>query len=221
MFIVLLGPPGAGKGTQAAIVSERTGMKHIATGDMFRDAVRNGTELGNLAKSYMDRGELVPDDVTIRMLVERINMPDAEAGVIFDGFPRNLVQAQALDDALYSHGHSIDKAILIAVPDDILVARLNNRWVCPNGHVYNALKSPSKQVGACDICHAALVHREDDKPETVRRRVANQKPSAELIQHYARQGKLDEINGQDTFENVTRALMQTLQTVAPSVGHPT
>ncbi len=221
MFIVLLGPPGAGKGTQAEIVSDRTGLLHIATGDLFREAVRKGSELGALAKSYMERGELVPDDVTIRMLVERINHPDAEKGVIFDGFPRNVVQAQALDDALFSHGHAIDRAILISVPDEELVARLSGRWVCPNGHIYHALNSPPKRHGICDICGAELYQRDDDKAETVRRRVETQRPPADLVQYYARQGKLDEIDGKRRFEIVTRSLMQALQTVTPSVSHPT
>jgi adenylate kinase len=221
MYIVFLGPPGAGKGTQAEIVAEKRGLKHIATGELFREAARNDTELGRLAKSYMDRGELVPDDVTIGMLLDRIDRPDAAAGVIFDGFPRNLVQAQALDDALFSAGRSIDKAILISVPDDELVARLSGRWLCPNGHIFNVNVRPPTQAGTCDICGAQLYQRQDDAPETVRRRVATQKPPSDLLQHYARQGKLDEINGAADPEIVTRQIIQALQTVAPSVGHPT
>jgi adenylate kinase len=220
VYVVLLGPPGAGKGTQAAVISQRMGLKHIATGDLFREAVRNDTELGRLAKKYMDKGELVPDEVTIRMLLERIEQPDASQGVIFDGFPRNLVQAQALDDALFSAGKSIDRAVLISVPDEELVARLSTRWLCPNGHIWNH-DGGSAGPAACETCGAALYQREDDKPETVRRRVATQKPPDDLVRHYSRQGKLDEVNGQQSPERVSQAIMQALQTVAPSGTQPT
>ena len=211
MYVILLGPPGAGKGTQAAIIAERTGLKHIATGDMFREAVRADTELGRLAKSYMDRGELVPDEVTIRMLLERLEQPDTAAGVLFDGFPRNLVQARALDEAMTGAGKQIDRVLLISVPDDELVARLGGRWLCPNGHIYHERNNPPRQPGVCDVCGASLYQREDDRAETVRRRLEVQKPPADLISYYADQGKLREVNGEQSLEDVTAALMQALQ----------
>ena len=130
MFIVLLGPPGAGKGTQAQRIAVNTGLLHLSTGDMFRENVKDKTELGVVAKTFMDKGELVPDEVTIQMILERINRSDAISGAMFDGFPRNLVQAKALDDALADRGDSIMHALLISVPDDELVSRLGGRWLC-------------------------------------------------------------------------------------------
>lgn len=211
MYVILLGPPGAGKGTQAAILAQRTGLRHIATGDMFREAVRQGTELGRLAKSYMDRGALVPDEVTVRMLVERLRQSEAASGVIFDGFPRTLGQAQALDDALASMGKAIDKVILLVVPEDELIARLSGRWQCAQGHVYHERNNPPKRPGVCDICGAPLYQREDDRPETVRRRLTVQKPPDELLAYYAGQGKLYRVNGDQAPEQVTEALLQTLR----------
>lgn len=215
MYVILLGPPGAGKGTQAAIIAEQLGLKHIATGDMFREAVRRGTELGRLAKSYMDRGELVPDEVTIRMLLDRLREPDTAAGVIFDGFPRNVAQARALDEALAAAGKQIDRVLLIQVSDDELVARLSGRWLCPNGHIFHERNNPPKQPGRCDICEAPLYQREDDRPETVRRRLALQKPPEDLLQYYAEQGKLREVNGEQSLERVTDALIQALEDLIP------
>lgn len=221
MYIVFLGPPGAGKGTQAAIIAERTGLKHIATGELFREAVRAGTDLGRLAKSYMDKGNLVPDQVTIQMLFERISRPDAAAGVLFDGFPRNLAQAQALDDTLFSAGKEVDRAVLIAVSDKELVARLSGRWLCPNGHIFHAGSNSPKVAGVCDVCGTSLYQREDDAAETVLHRIETQKPPQDLIEHYSRQGKLDSINGEQSFEQVTRDIMRTLITVSPTGGRPT
>ncbi len=211
MRLILLGPPGAGKGTQAQRVAGSLGLAHIATGDMFREAVKQGAELGRLAKSYMDRGELVPDDVTIRMLLERIRQPDAERGFMLDGFPRNLAQAEALDRALTAEGKSIDRVLLIQASDDELVRRLSGRWLCRQcGAVYHEQSNPPAAAGVCDRCGGELYQREDDRPETVRTRLQVQKPPADLIEHYRRAGILAEVNGDQSLEAVTTDLLEAL-----------
>ena len=212
MFIVLLGPPGAGKGTQAQRIAEATGLLHISTGDMFRENVRNETELGKLAKTYMDRGDLVPDEVTIKMLLERISRPDAAQGVMFDGFPRNVVQAEALDRALAERGAKIDHALLISVSDDELVARLGGRWICREcGALYHERNDPPKKPGVCDKCNGELYQRDDDRPEVVRNRLEKQKPSPELIEHYRKQGVLTEIDGERPLDEVTASLLEAIR----------
>lgn len=212
MFIVLLGPPGAGKGTQAQRIAEATGLLHISTGDMFRENVRNETELGKLAKTYMDRGDLVPDEVTIKMLLERISRPDAAQGVMFDGFPRNVVQAEALDRALAERGAKIDHALLISVSDDELVARLGGRWICREcGTLYHERNDPPKKPGVCDKCNGELYQRDDDRPEVVRNRLEKQKPSPELIEHYRKQGVLTEIDGERPLDEVTASLLEAIR----------
>ena len=212
MFVVLLGPPGAGKGTQAQRIAAATGLLHISTGDMFRENVREGTELGALAKTYMDRGELVPDEVTIRMLLERIGRPDAAEGAMFDGFPRNVVQASALDEALAGRSARIDRALMIAVPDEELVARLGGRWLCRScGVVYHERNDPPKQAGVCDKCGGELYQRDDDRPEVVRTRIEKQKPPADLIGHYRDAGVLREIDGQRSLDDVTADLLEALR----------
>ncbi len=211
MFVVLLGPPGAGKGTQAQRIAEATKLLHISTGDMFRENVKNETELGKLAKTFMDRGELVPDEVTIRMLLERIGRPGAAAGVMFDGFPRNVVQAQALDDALAARGNRIDRALLISVPDEELLARLGGRWICRDcGHLYHERNDPPKTAGKCDHCGGELYQREDDRPEVVQTRLDKQKPPAALIDHYRAAGSLREIDGQRSLDAVTASLLEAI-----------
>ncbi|MBI5946903.1 MAG: adenylate kinase [Chloroflexi bacterium] len=212
MFVVLLGPPGAGKGTQAQRIAEATRLLHISTGDMFRENVKNETELGKLAKTFMDRGELVPDEVTIKMLLERIGRPDASAGVMFDGFPRNVVQAQALDDALAAGGNRIDRALLISVPDEELIARLGGRWICRDcGRLYHERNDPPKVAGKCDHCGGELYQREDDRPEVVRTRLEKQKPPAALIDHYRAAGSLREIDGQRSLDAVTASLLEAIR----------
>lgn len=212
MFIVLLGPPGAGKGTQAQRIAAETGLLHVSTGDMFRENVKNQTELGKLAASYMDKGELVPDDVTIRMLVERIGRPDAAEGVMFDGFPRNVVQANALDEALAAGGKTIDRALLIQVDDEELIARLGGRWICRNcGRLYHERNDPPKVPGRCDACGGELYQREDDRPEVVRTRLEKQKPPAALIDHYRKAGVLREIDGKQSLDDVTRDLLGAIR----------
>ncbi|MCA9821668.1 MAG: adenylate kinase [Dehalococcoidia bacterium] len=207
MFIVLLGPPGAGKGTQAQRLAESTGLLHISTGDMFRENVAAGTELGKLAKTYMDRGDLVPDEVTIKMLLERISRPEASAGAMFDGFPRNVVQAEALDAALAGKDAKIDHALLISVPDEELITRLGGRWICRKcGRLFHERNDPPKQAGVCDECGGELYQREDDRPEVVRNRLEKQKPPAALIDHFRTSGVLTEIDGLQSLDAVTAAL---------------
>ena len=212
MFVVLLGPPGAGKGTQAQRLTTSTGLLHLSTGDMFRENVREGTELGTLAKSYMDRGELVPDEVTIKMLLERITRPDAAEGAMFDGFPRNVVQAAALDEALGNRGDSIDHSLLIAVSDEELVGRLGGRWLCRAcGAVYHERNDPPATEGACDKCDGELYQRDDDRPEVVRTRLERMKPPADLLDHYRRAGVLREIDGERDLDSVTADLLEALR----------
>jgi adenylate kinase len=212
MYVVLLGPPGAGKGTQAQRLVTSTGLLHISTGDMFRENVANKTELGLLAKAYMDRGDLAPDDVTIRMLLERIGRPDAGQGAMFDGFPRNVVQATALDRALADMGKRIDHALLISVPDDELVARLGGRWTCRScGHLYHERNDPPKKHGVCDECGGELYQRDDDRPEVVQTRLEKQRPPLDLIEHYRRAGVLQEIDGLQPLDVVTEALVGALR----------
>ena len=212
MFVVLLGPPGAGKGTQAQRLTTSTGLLHLSTGDMFRENVREGTELGTLAKSYMDRGELVPDEVTIKMLLERITRPDAAEGAMFDGFPRNVVQAAALDEALGDRGDSIAHALLIAVSDEELVSRLGGRWLCRAcGAVYHERNDPPSREGACDTCDGELYQRDDDRPEVVRTRLERMKPPADLLDHYRKAGVLREIDGERDLDSVTTDLLEALR----------
>ncbi len=212
MYIVLLGPPGAGKGTQAQRIAAATGLVHISTGDMFREHVRNNTELGQLANQYMSRGELVPDEVTIKMLLERISRDDAKAGAMFDGFPRNIIQAGALDEALAARGAKVDRALLIKVSDEELVARLGGRWICRNcGRLYHERNDPPKQPGVCDACGGELYQRDDDRPEVVRARLEKQKPPADLIDYYRRAGVLREIDGERSLDEVTAALLEAIR----------
>ena len=211
MFIVLLGPPGAGKGTQAQRIATATQLLHISTGDMFRENVKNETELGKLAKTFMDRGDLVPDEVTIKMLLERISRPDAAKGAMFDGFPRNVVQAKALDDALAARGAKIDRALLINVPDSELVARLGGRWICRGcGKLYHERNDPPKAAGVCDACGGELYQRDDDRPEVVASRLEKQKPPADLIEHYRAGGSLRENDGLRSLDAVTESLLEAI-----------
>ena len=211
MFVVLLGPPGAGKGTQAQRLTDAKGLLHLSTGDMFRENARDGTELGLLARGYMDRGELVPDEVTIGMLLERIARPDAADGAMFDGFPRNVAQAQALDGALAGRAAAIDHALLIAVSDDELAGRLGGRWLCRAcGAVYHERNDPPQEAGRCDRCPGELYQRDDDRPEVVRARIERQKPPEALIAHYRAAGVLREVDGERDLDAVTDALLEAL-----------
>jgi adenylate kinase len=202
--VVLLGAPGAGKGTQAPPLAERLGMPIVATGDLFRAAVRDGTALGVEARRYMDAGQLVPDDITIRLLLDRLGRPDAAEGVILDGFPRTAVQAQALDDALAERESSVGVAVLVEVPVEELIRRMSGRWVCrAAGHPYHEVFSPPQVPGVCDIDGSALYQRSDDQPETVRARMTQQLGSLEqVVDHYRRSGVLRSVDGLKDIDDV-------------------
>jgi len=192
MFIVLLGAPGSGKGTAGKIIAEDLKLAHISTGDLFRENLKNETELGKEAKQYMDKGELVPDEVTIKMLKERLKADDVENGAVLDGFPRTGVQAVSLDNMLSEMGAKVDMALNIDVPFDEIVERIANRRSCRGcGEIYNVVFSPSKQEGICDKCGGELYQREDQKPEVVENRLKVYSESAEeLINHYENAGLL-------------------------------
>ena len=214
MFLILLGAPGTGKGTQANVLTDRFGWLHISTGDMLREAVASGSELGKTAKQYMDAGALVPDDLVIEMLIERIGRPDVQDGFILDGFPRNLAQALALDEALSREGKSIDMAINLAVPDGELIRRLSGRWLCRNcGAIYQEISNPPRVRGVCDRCGAALIQRDDDRAETVQLRLAQQKPSPEMLAYYRMARRLVELDGTQSVERVTDDLLNAVKTV--------
>ena len=212
-YIVLLGSPGAGKGTQANIITKQTGLVHISTGDLFREHIVKKTELGILAQSYMDKGEFVPDDVTIAMVKERISRADCEQGAILDGFPRTPVQADATKIMLNEMGADVDVVPYVTVPEQILIARLSGRWTCrTSGHVYHTLFSPPKKEGICDLCGAELYQRIDDTVETVKKRLRiYREKTSPLIAYYRKQGKLIEIQGDQPIEMVTRDLLAALK----------
>ena len=212
-YIVLLGPPGVGKGTQAKILSERSGLAHISSGDLFRENLKNQTELGKLAQTYMTKGELVPDDVTIAMIRDRLARPDCEAGAILDGFPRTPAQADALETMLQEFNGHVDVVPFIAADEDILVDRLSGRWTCrANGHIFNEKFNPEKIRGICDFDGSELYQRDDDKSETVKRRVdVYLEQTSPLIQYYRDRGKLVEIDGTQSIESVTESLLEAVK----------
>lgn len=212
-YVILLGPPGAGKGTQAVNLAERTGLLHLATGDMFRENVRNQTELGVEAQRYMERGELVPDELTISMLLDRLNREDAQLGSLLDGFPRTTEQAEALDAALAAQGAEIAAALLIEVANDEVLRRLGGRWSCPDcGAVFHAVFSPPQVEGTCDRCPGALIQRDDDQPEAIRRRLdVYAQQTAPLIDYYERSGKLRRVNGAREPDAVGADLLAALE----------
>lgn len=218
-YLILLGPPGTGKGTQAKLVADELGLAHIATGDMFREAVRQQTELGMKAKSFMDRGELVPDELTIAMLLERIQESDAQQGAMFDGYPRTLQQAQALDEALAGQGRKADGALHITASDDEIVRRLSGRWLCTGcGEIYHEQHRPPKRQGICDACGGELKQRDDDKPEVVRERLRRQRPPEELLSYYRDQGRLVDVNGEQEMDAVTIDLLAAIKDVTSGGG---
>ncbi len=197
MHILLMGPPGAGKGTQAEKLVADFPIPHISTGDMFRAAVKNGTELGKEAKKYMDAGGLVPDEVTIGIVKERLSQPDCQKGFILDGFPRTKEQAVALDEILKELGIKLDAAVNISVPDANLVARVTGRRICKKcGATYHVVYNPPKQEGVCDKCSGDLYQRDDDKEETVKKRLeAYHSQTAPLIAYYEQEGVFKDIDG--------------------------
>ncbi|MDE2893426.1 MAG: adenylate kinase [Chloroflexota bacterium] len=212
MYVILLGPPGAGKGTQAVQTAERTGLLHLSTGDMFRENLRNGTELGNLAKTYMDKGELVPDDVTIRMLLERIGRDDANVGCLFDGFPRTVEQAKALDIALKEQGNEIAVTVLIDVSNEEITRRLGGRVSCATcGSVFHEIFNPPDANRPC--CGTVkMIQRDDDKPEAIANRLQVYADQTEpLVAYYTQAGKLKTVNGEQSPEAVGVDLLSALQ----------
>lgn len=211
-FIVLLGPPGAGKGTQAKLVSGKLDLPHISTGEIFRENLKNKTELGKLAGDYINRGELVPDDVTISMVRERLSRPDCNKGALLDGFPRTAEQAKAFDGLLLDMGGSVIAVPYIKVAQKILIERLTGRWTCTVcNRVYHEKFNPPKTPGRCDFDHAELTQREDDKTETVTKRInvyiQQTKP---LIDYYQRKGILIEIDGSQSIDAVAADLYAAL-----------
>jgi adenylate kinase len=213
MYIVLLGAPGAGKGTQAAIISQKTGLTHIASGDLFRQAVQKGTELGNLVKSYMDKGMLAPDEMTIKVIMERLAEPDCVKGCIFDGFPRTLDQAKALDKTLKEQKKGIDKAVFIDVPDEELVKRLGGRWTCKNCQaVYHEVASPPKVAGKCDKCGGELYQRPDDNEVTIRERLKVYfTQTTPVLDYYKKEGKLIAVDGKLSIDEVADKVVRILE----------
>lgn len=210
--VVLLGAPGAGKGTQAQILSERLGLAHVATGDLFRAAVRDGTPLGLAAKGYMDRGELVPDSVTIDMLFERLVRPDAAKGILLDGFPRNIAQAEVLDRALAERGGRVGVAPYIEVPEADLVARLGGRWICrAQGHPYHEQTKKPLVPGVCDVDGSELYQRTDDQPATVQARLRQQLGALDqVVGHYREHGVLATVDGSQPIDRVTDGLQAAI-----------
>jgi adenylate kinase len=206
-FLVLLGAPGAGKGTQAPILADRLGLPHVATGDLFRAAVHEGSAIGIEARRYMERGHLVPDSITVKMLLDRLAQPDAASGAILDGFPRNLAQADILATALADRDSAVDVALEIEVPEAELVRRLSGRWICrANGHVYNETSHPPRVAGRCDLDDSPLIQREDDRSETIAARLATQLSALrEVVGYYRERGLLRTIDGRRPVVEVTAA----------------
>ena len=213
MNLILLGPPGSGKGTQAKLIVEKYGIPQISTGDMLREAVAKGTELGKEAKKYMDAGQLVPDEVVIGIVKERLQEPDCEKGFILDGFPRTIPQAEALDKILEELGKKIDAVINIQVPEEEVVKRIVNRRTCRKcGAVYHLIYNPPKEDNKCDKCGGELYQRDDDKEETVRQRYKVYKEQTEpLVEYYAKKGVLYNIDGTKSIEEVFNEIDKILQ----------
>lgn len=212
MKVILLGPPGAGKGTQAARVADELDVTRAASGDLFRENLRNETELGLLAKSYMDRGALVPDDVTIRLVMSWISAPEQSGGFVLDGFPRTLTQAEALDSALEPNG-GLDRVLYVNVAEDELVRRLAGRFICRVcQRPYHETASPPKKQGKCDACDGELYQRDDDKAEVVKRRLQVYfEETQPLVGHYRSSGVLREVDGEGAVDDVGNLLLEALQ----------
>lgn len=215
-FLVLLGGPGAGKGTQAKLLVEKLGVPQVSTGDLFREHLQNQTELGRLAKQYMDRGELVPDNVTIGMVRERFERPDCAKGALLDGFPRTVTQAVGLEVLLAEKGEKVAIVPYIKVDPDILLERLAGRWTCEQcSAMYHSVFDPPKKNGICDQCGGNLIQRADDKPEIHQRRIAvYMEQTAPLIEWYEEKGLLVEINGEQSIEEVSGELLAAIANAA-------
>jgi adenylate kinase len=212
-YIILLGPPGAGKGTQAQVISQEMNLSHISSGDLFRENLKNQTALGKMAQGYMNRGELVPDEVTISMVRERISRPDCQGGALLDGFPRTPAQAVALAEMLSSLGQHVDSVPYISVPAEVLIERLGGRWSCPTcGKVYHEVYNPPKTPGVCDTDGAKLIQRDDDKAETVERRIhVYMEQTAPLVEYYRQQGLLVEVDGTKSIDEVSKEILTAIK----------
>ena len=209
---MLLGAPGAGKGTQAAIISKELGLPHISSGEIFRENIKNHTELGNVAEEYLDQGDLVPDDVTIAMIRDRLSREDCTRGAVLDGFPRTPGQAEALDEMLAEFDGNVDAVPYIKVPENVLIERLTGRWTCrANGHIFHEKYNPPKVPGKCDYDDSELYQREDDRAETVPKRIGVYlDQTAPLIAHYSDKGLISEVNGGQAIDAVTSDLLSVL-----------
>lgn len=214
-FVVLLGPPGAGKGTQAKIIAEKHGLVHVSSGDLFRENLKAQTELGKQAQTFMNKGELVPDDVTIGMIRERLSRPDCKNGALLDGFPRTPSQADALAEMLKEFGGKVDIVPLISVPSEVLIERLGGRWTCrAQGHVFHEKFNPPQKKGVCDFDGSELYQRDDDKPETVARRIKVYfEQTSPLIDYYRSRGLLAEIDGTLSIDEVTQKMLAAIERV--------
>ena len=213
MYIIFLGAPGAGKGTQAVYVAQKLHLVHIATGDLFRQAIEQGTELGIQIKSYVEKGMLVPNEITIRMVFERISALDCESGVAFDGFPRNLEQARTLDEVLAKQAKAIDRVVYIKIAEEKLLKRLSGRWVCRSCQaLYHITNSPPNVWSKCDKCGGELYQRPDDTDEIVKKRLQVYfTQTAPLIDYYTRAGKLTEVDGEGGIDGVGRRIIVALR----------
>ncbi len=212
MKIIMLGAPGAGKGTQAKMIAEKYMIPHVSTGDIFRANIKNGTELGKEAKSYMDKGELVPDELTVRILLDRVSQEDCKNGYVLDGFPRTIPQAEVLDKELSKNGEAIDFAINVDVPDENIVRRMSGRRACVNcGATYHIVHVPPKKEGICDKCGNELILRDDDKEETVKNRLSVYHDQTQpLIDFYTSKGVLKEVDGTVDMMDVFKAITDIL-----------
>ena len=212
MKIIMLGAPGAGKGTQAKKIAAKYDIPHISTGDIFRANIKNGTELGNKAKTYMDQGLLVPDELVVDLVVDRVQQDDCKNGYVLDGFPRTIPQAEALDKALAEFGDKIDYAIDVNVPDENIVKRMGGRRACVGcGATYHLVYAPTKKEGICDVCGGELILRDDDKPETVQKRLGvYHEQTQPLIDYYKNQGILREVDGSVDMEDVFKEILNIL-----------
>lgn len=211
-YILLFGPPGVGKGTQAELLVDRLKLPHVATGDLFRDHLKRETELGKLAKDYMERGELVPDEVTIGMLRERIERPDAVNGVLLDGFPRTAQQAEALSQMLAEMGESVRVVLFIYAPTDVLLNRLANRWTCSQcGAIYNMVTHRPHKDKVCDRCGGLVVKRSDDQPEVHRKRIGvYMDQTMKLADYYRARGLLAQIDGERSVDEVHQDILDSI-----------
>ncbi|TAM56814.1 MAG: nucleoside monophosphate kinase [Chloroflexota bacterium] len=212
----MVGAPGAGKGTQAALLGQRLGLAHIASGDLFREVAAADTPVARQVRTAMDRGALVPDDLTVRLVLERLDRSDAGAGAILDGFPRTRPQAEALDEALRRHGARVDQALYVGVREPELRRRLSGRWLCrAAGHPYHLVEHPPRLAGVCDIDGSPLYQRDDDRPETVQARLAKQLPPMyDVVDHYTERGALTAVDGEQPIADVTAALLQAIAAVS-------